>query len=135
MRRSIYVAALCLLGAPGFIGNSDAADLDCTAFLTGQWAGKGDFDGFGEKTELDNLYTFGADGMFKTVNRYRRDGGDWTEQEAQGKWTAAKGQDDASCEVTMTSGEGDMSASSVSEYLRVDDNAFTTMEFRMDRVP
>ncbi len=123
------VLGLCL-GLPA----AQAASLDCTAFLTGQWAGKGSIDVFGSKTELDNAYTYGADGTFKTLNRFKGQSGEWEEQQVSGKWSAAPGDGPNDCTVTMSSeGEG-FSSSSTSTFVKVDDATFSSLGFNMIRV-
>lgn len=89
---------------------------------------------FGSKNEVDNTYTFKADQSFRTINRYRSDGGDWSEQDVSGAWGAVAETDAGSCSVTMKTSSDSMSASTTSTYTRIDDDRFSTMGFEMERV-
>ncbi|MBS7696209.1 MULTISPECIES: hypothetical protein [unclassified Chelatococcus] len=129
-----HIAALSIIAVLGVGRTAGAGDLDCAAFLTGAWTGRGEVEMFGTKSEVDNAYTFGADGSFRTINRYRSQDADWSEQDVSGTWTAMSGTDAGSCEVRMeTTGDG-MTASTTTTYTRVDDDTFSPMGFRMERV-
>lgn len=143
------LAALC----PPAFAQDAGGPLDCATFMVGRWVGQGAFSGFGQSVELDNRYTFNADGTFETVNRYRSGEDDWTEQVAAGTWTAElevydpevdgplpDGIDPSAieaCSVTMeTVQEGggfSVSGSSTSSYVKVDEDTFSTMDFEMHR--
>jgi hypothetical protein len=128
------LAGLSFIAIFGASGVVSAAELDCTAFLTGTWAGRGEVVMFGSRNEVDNTYSFNADQSFRTINRYRSAGSEWSEQDVSGEWSAVAGTDPGSCSVTMeTSGDG-MTASTTSTYTRIDNDRFLTMGFQMERV-
>lgn len=129
-----FFAAVSTIAAFSTCVTATAGELDCETFLQGTWAGRGEVDMFGARSEVDNAYAFNVDGSFRTINRYRSEGADWSEQDVSGNWTAAAGMDAASCEVRMeTTGSG-MTASTTSTYTRIDDDTLSTMGFRMQRV-
>ncbi|MBO0906336.1 hypothetical protein [Jiella sonneratiae] len=124
----LSVAALLSTRVP-----SRAADLDCTAYMTGKWVGTGAAPG-GIAMELQNIYSFTADGDFETINRYRAPGKEWSEQTVTGEWTAKPDTDaPQGCAVSMTSTDESGSATSVATYVRIDDETLSTMGFEMHR--
>ncbi|TFF27176.1 hypothetical protein E3C22_01470 [Jiella endophytica] len=135
--RPLTIAGVTLTALLATASASIAAELDCTAFMTGKWVGTGEGPG-GSPYELDNTYTFKADGSFETVNRFRSPGKDWSEQAVTGEWTAEPDKDQPDgCAVSMTSTyESDgmsSSSSSVATYVRIDDKTLSTMDFVMHR--
>lgn len=130
------LGALVMTGMMLAAGGVSATETDCADYLLGQWAGTGTMG----KTELESAYSFGEDGRFETISRFRSPGKDWTEQVAQGSWTVVT--DPArpeACHVTLLS-EFDMggvtgSTKSTVTYMRVDEASFSNMGFLMQRQP
>jgi hypothetical protein len=107
---------------------------DCKKFLTGQWAGKGDFDAFGTIMKVDNRYSYNKDGTFETVNRYLGEGNVWQEQRIRGTWTVAPGQRGSECLVTMNGQYESAGTSSTSTFQIIDEDTFRSLGFDMRRV-
>lgn len=137
MFRAVNLIALSIVLLPN--AALAATPLDCTAFLTGDWAGKGEVEAFGQTIKLDNAMWLRADGTFKTDYRFQNPGEEWQSQVVEGKWSAELGEGPNDCLVLMeisgtTEGGGTYSSSSTAAYIRVDDNTLTSMDFAMQRV-
>lgn len=123
------------LAAIGFhAAEAGAASHDCRQFLTGDWAGKGDFEAFGTITRVDNKYSYNEDGSFETLNRYLGKNGAWQEQRLKGDWTVAPGKVDAECRLTMNGKFESAGTSSTSTFEIVDANTFRSLGFDMKRI-
>lgn len=139
MRR---IAAFLVLSTLLLPAGAFAQPLDCTAFMTGSWNGKGEVQPFGEIIKLDNSLWFNPDGTYKMDYKFQNPGKDWEQQVGEGTWEAKPGAAENDCDVTMATkseieGEGvsgSFSASSTSTYTRVDDDTLDSMGFRMQRV-
>ena len=130
MPHSLTAVLFALLAAP----LAGAAPSDCAKFLTGDWAGKGDVEGFGTPVPVENAYSYKADRTFVTRNRFLGTDKRWNEQTVSGTWSAKAGRARAECVLTMKSSAQGFSSSSTSDFQMIDRNTFRSMGFDMKRV-
>lgn len=124
------IFTIALLASLGATSVASAAPPDCTAFLTGLWAGKWSGEMMGQAALFDATSSFNADGSFVTKQAISpadpaMAGTPPMVMSAEGQWTA-RGEDDDTCMVDLegTAQMGDMTGMTPGDLIiiRVDDD-------------
>ncbi len=120
--RRLGVAAIALIAAwPA------QAEIDCTAYLVGDWAGRGKVQFMGER-EVESAWSYRANGTFNGSTKYVKMDGTWSDtQLSKGMWTAKIGPEPDVCIVRTIQKEENMESDFEIDINIVDNNSHRIM--------